>query len=321
MALKDRLKSARLAKGLTLDDVSTKVGVSRQTIQRYESGVISNIPSDNIEKLATALDTTPAELMGWNIGAVKVTTKMSFDNHSPMHALTQAYLRHPPLVRDEIIRRLEGLDATFSNNVSKLLQASGDINSFIQGTGLSFATVGKFMQGETVLTTPTEAERIATYFHTNVVDLFFGADTHLEITDTVNEEEYPPAYTENLSSAIAGLLTQEISLSMKSPNNTTRVLIALTNYLNTKVEKPTYQRTKRALDIINSDDFADILDRTIFKFNKKYPCAPEVNTLAALIAKEVYDSQSVFLIAYSSKSTQPVKNLVSYLASALDLDK
>lgn len=174
MALKDRLKSARLAKGLTLDEVATKVGVSRQTIQRYESGVISNIPSDNIEKLASALSTTPAELMGWSGGAVKVTTRMTFDDNSPMHALTQAYLRRPSLVQDEIIRRLEGLDATFSHNVSKLLQASGDINGFMKGTGLAMATVGEFMQGKTVRTTPAEAERIATYFDADVVDLFFN---------------------------------------------------------------------------------------------------------------------------------------------------
>ncbi len=190
MALKDNLKSKRTEKGLTLDEVATKVGVSRQTIQRYESGVISNIPSDNIEKLASALDTTPAELMGWGGGAVKVTTRMTFDDNSPMHALTQAYLRRPSLVQDEIIRRLEGLDATFSNKVSKLLQASGDINGFMQGTSLPFATVGKFMQGETVLTTPAEAERIATYFHTNVVDLFFN-DSEAQTKKTPAQKALP----------------------------------------------------------------------------------------------------------------------------------
>ena len=77
MALNDRLKAARTAKGFTLDEVAAKVGVSRQTIQRYESGVISNIPSDNIEKLAAALDTTPAALMGWAGPPPKVTTTMT----------------------------------------------------------------------------------------------------------------------------------------------------------------------------------------------------------------------------------------------------
>lgn len=63
--LNDRIKKARAATNLTLEDVAAKVGVSRQTIQKYESGVISNIPSDRIEKIAEALGTTPSKLMGW----------------------------------------------------------------------------------------------------------------------------------------------------------------------------------------------------------------------------------------------------------------
>lgn len=65
MALKENLKRRRKALHLTLDQVSAVVGVSRQTIQKYESGVIANIPPDKVELLAQALDTTPAELMGW----------------------------------------------------------------------------------------------------------------------------------------------------------------------------------------------------------------------------------------------------------------
>jgi len=66
MPLKDNIKSCRIQKGLTLEELAQKVGVSRQTIQRYESGVISNIPSDNIEKMANALDISPGNLMGWD---------------------------------------------------------------------------------------------------------------------------------------------------------------------------------------------------------------------------------------------------------------
>lgn len=65
MDLKDRIKNKRQQLKMTLDDVAKIVGTSRQTIQKYESGIISNIPSDKIEKLAIALKTTPAYLMGW----------------------------------------------------------------------------------------------------------------------------------------------------------------------------------------------------------------------------------------------------------------
>lgn len=60
-----KIKSRRKELGLTLEEIAKKVGVSKQTIQRYETGVISNIPSDKIEKLAKILQTTPGYIMGW----------------------------------------------------------------------------------------------------------------------------------------------------------------------------------------------------------------------------------------------------------------
>ena len=65
MGFKENLKSRRLELNLTLEDVSKKLSVSKPTLQRYESGVISNVPSDKIEKLAEILEITPAILMGW----------------------------------------------------------------------------------------------------------------------------------------------------------------------------------------------------------------------------------------------------------------
>ncbi|WP_277668812.1 helix-turn-helix domain-containing protein [Caproiciproducens galactitolivorans] len=62
----DNIRRKRKEKGLTLDDLGKQVGVNRQTIQRYESGVISNIPSDKIEKMASALGCSPSDLMGWD---------------------------------------------------------------------------------------------------------------------------------------------------------------------------------------------------------------------------------------------------------------
>lgn len=175
MELKDRIKRARHHKGLTLDEVAQKVGVSRQTIQRYESGVISNIPSDNIEKIARALSTSPAELMGWSGTPVKAVTHLSFEAKSPENDLYQYYVRRPEAVKKEIIKRLKNMDVTFSKNVSKLLQDSGSVDEFMKYTGIQFAIVGKLMQGEPTETAPDEAERIAEYFKTDVVDLFFNS--------------------------------------------------------------------------------------------------------------------------------------------------
>lgn len=66
MSIGDRIKLRRKALGLTLEEVAGRLGISRQTMSRYETGIISNIPSDRMEKLAEILDTSPAYFMGWS---------------------------------------------------------------------------------------------------------------------------------------------------------------------------------------------------------------------------------------------------------------
>jgi len=63
--LNRNIKRLRRERGLTLEELGQKVGTSRQTIQRYESGQITTIPYDKIILLAKALGVTPPELMGW----------------------------------------------------------------------------------------------------------------------------------------------------------------------------------------------------------------------------------------------------------------
>jgi len=62
----ERLRHLRKENNLTLEEVGKKINVSKQTLQRYESGVIGNIPSDKIELLASIYNTSPAYIMGWD---------------------------------------------------------------------------------------------------------------------------------------------------------------------------------------------------------------------------------------------------------------
>lgn len=59
------LKALRRERGLTLEGLAQLLGTSKQTIHRYENGVIANIPPEKIEALAKALGVSPSELMGW----------------------------------------------------------------------------------------------------------------------------------------------------------------------------------------------------------------------------------------------------------------
>jgi len=58
-----KLQKRREELGLTLEDVGKKVGVGRSTVQRWESGLIKNMRSDKIRKLAEALQMDPVELV------------------------------------------------------------------------------------------------------------------------------------------------------------------------------------------------------------------------------------------------------------------
>ena len=50
------IKRQRKEKGLTQTDLGKLIGVSKATIQKYESGEIKNLKSDTIKKLSEILD-------------------------------------------------------------------------------------------------------------------------------------------------------------------------------------------------------------------------------------------------------------------------
>lgn len=50
--------------GYTLEAVGKLVGVSKNTVRKWEVGIIENIRRDNIEKLSKVLGISPVELLG-----------------------------------------------------------------------------------------------------------------------------------------------------------------------------------------------------------------------------------------------------------------
>ena len=77
--LSNKLKELRKAKRMTLEELADAVGTSRQTIHRYENGIITNIPPEKVVSLAEALDTTPSYLMGWESDVYQ-----SYENITPL---------------------------------------------------------------------------------------------------------------------------------------------------------------------------------------------------------------------------------------------
>ena len=62
-----RLKERREALGYSFQQLAELTGMSKSTLQRYESGAIKNIPLARLEALTTALQTTPEQLLGWQM--------------------------------------------------------------------------------------------------------------------------------------------------------------------------------------------------------------------------------------------------------------
>lgn len=65
MGLGDNIKARRRTLGYTVEELAERLGVSRQTVFRYENGQIATVPSDKLAALAEILGTTPAVLMGY----------------------------------------------------------------------------------------------------------------------------------------------------------------------------------------------------------------------------------------------------------------
>ena len=60
-----RIRSLRMQRGFRQEQLARIIGVSKQTMYKYEFDIVTNIPSDKIEALAEVLEVSPAYIMGW----------------------------------------------------------------------------------------------------------------------------------------------------------------------------------------------------------------------------------------------------------------
>lgn len=77
MTIGERIKNLREKLGISQVDFADKINVSKQTLYKYENNIITNIPSDKIEAVASIGNISPAFLMGWdsNVRPIKNGSK------------------------------------------------------------------------------------------------------------------------------------------------------------------------------------------------------------------------------------------------------
>lgn len=65
MTVGERIKQARLQRGMTQKDLAKAIKASFQTINKYETNLVNNIPLKKVQAIADALEVDAAELVGW----------------------------------------------------------------------------------------------------------------------------------------------------------------------------------------------------------------------------------------------------------------
>ena len=69
MKIGDRIRKYRNLQGLSQTELADMIKVSKQTLYKYENNIITNVPSDKIEAIASIMNISPAQLMGWEDSA------------------------------------------------------------------------------------------------------------------------------------------------------------------------------------------------------------------------------------------------------------
>ena len=83
----ERIKKRREELGLPQTEVADSIGVSKQTLYKYENDIVTNIPSDKIEALARKLGVTPAYILGWDQEILPTDTALPIFDETDEHLL------------------------------------------------------------------------------------------------------------------------------------------------------------------------------------------------------------------------------------------
>ncbi|MBQ8797190.1 MAG: helix-turn-helix transcriptional regulator [Oscillospiraceae bacterium] len=79
MSIGQRIKQARENKGMTQEEVAKLCNTTKQTIFKYESETVTNIPYEKIVLLSKALSVSPSYLFEWEKEQPSVPGGLSLD--------------------------------------------------------------------------------------------------------------------------------------------------------------------------------------------------------------------------------------------------
>lgn len=62
----DRIRELRTKRGITQTELAKLLDTTKQTVSKYENGIITNIPSDKIEAMAKIFNVSPEYILCWD---------------------------------------------------------------------------------------------------------------------------------------------------------------------------------------------------------------------------------------------------------------
>ena len=154
MSIGERIKEERRRKGFSQEYVAKAISTTKQAIYKYETGIVTNIPTDKISKMASLFGVTPAYLMGWDENQSKENTQVkSHTKNSNSHTFIsyQRQSRQPLISLDETLA-----------NPAKIIEAHGIIGREEHAAKI-FVPTGKSFPGEFQIK-PSNVRRLGTRY-------------------------------------------------------------------------------------------------------------------------------------------------------------
>lgn len=137
MSIGHLIKEQRLRNNLSQEEVAKAIGSTKQAVYKYENGIVTNIPMDKIETMASLFGVTPSYLMGWD-EAPNLNIQLFAENSPEEHRLTEGerlwlelYRRVSPDTRNLLIKLVDSFDGISEEKQKLALQlirvAFGDL--------------------------------------------------------------------------------------------------------------------------------------------------------------------------------------------------
>lgn len=133
MDLGNRIKTLRLSKGLTQDELANLLGLKKAAIHKYENGLVENIKRSTIQAMANIFEVSPCYILGWE------------------SSISEPPINNIQLSNEEkkLLSNFNKLNDLGKNEANKRVAELTEIGKYITDNELSATKVVKFPKDQT----------------------------------------------------------------------------------------------------------------------------------------------------------------------------